>query len=61
MIRSSIFNILKRFSKEEIIRLEAFIDSPYHNKSKKLKLFFKKIKKLYPDFEQSNSNKINLM
>ncbi|MEO7357980.1 MAG: hypothetical protein ABIY50_10740 [Ignavibacteria bacterium] len=56
-----IFSIIKSFSNNEIKRLTIFIESPYHNKSKKLILFFREIKKYYPNFDFQKFDKESLM
>ena len=45
-----IIDLLREFSNEEMKSMELFLNSPYHNKSKKLKLLFIEIKKFYPSF-----------
>lgn len=57
----SIIDILKELSLAEIKSLERFINSPYHNKSKKIKLLFREIKKFYPTFTDKKFTKENLI
>jgi hypothetical protein len=60
MFTHIIFNLLKRFSRKEIIQLEYFLKSPYHNKSSKIKLLFAEIIKFYPDFKSQKLAKERL-
>jgi len=50
MIKHKIFNIFSGFSRNDLIKFEDFINSPYHNINKKIVLLFKEIVKYYPDF-----------
>jgi len=52
-----IVGILKEFSLEEIKSFERFLNSSYHNKSEKLKILFKEIKKFYPTFTNKKLTK----
>lgn len=47
---NSLIRILKKISLTDIKRFRDFINSPYHNKSRKIVLFFEQLLKLYPDF-----------
>ncbi len=60
MFSHTIFNLLKEFSRKEILQLEYFLKSTYHNKSKKIILLFKEIKKYYPDFKSVKLTKEGL-
>ncbi len=57
MFTHNIFDLLKRFSGKELLRLENFLRSPYHNKSKKILLLFNELKKFYPDFTSKKLSK----
>lgn len=54
---NSLVRILQRTSMADIKRFRDFIKSPYHNKSKKIILFFEQLLKLYPDFNIDMLNK----
>lgn len=54
-------DILKEFSSDEIKNLERFLDSPYHNKSQKVKKLFREIKKFYPSFSDKQLTKKYLL
>jgi|GEM_PF-1685744 len=60
MVNEGIFSLLKTFSMNEIKRFEEFIESPYHNKSKKIISLFKEIRKYYPQFDHSDLEKSNI-
>lgn len=60
MINHKIFTFLSSFSLDEMNKLNDFVDSPYHNKNKKLKILFKEIKKYYPEFSDDKLNIKNL-
>lgn len=53
---NSLIRILQKISLTDIKRFKDFINSPYHNKSRKITLFFEQLLKLYPNF---NINKLN--
>jgi hypothetical protein len=61
MIKNAIFSILKTFTSEEINSFTAFVDSPYHNKSKKLILLLREIKKFHAHSDLENLNKEKLL
>lgn len=46
----SLQDILKELSLMEVKSFEKFLKSPYYNKSKKLKILFREIRKFYPEF-----------
>ncbi len=50
MFNHNIFKLLREFSKPELKAFERFVDSPYYNKSNKVKRLFIEIKKFHPDF-----------
>ncbi|MBK8983932.1 MAG: hypothetical protein IPM38_16835 [Ignavibacteria bacterium] len=56
----SIIELLRELSPVEIKGLEQFINSPYHNKSKKIKLLFGELKKFYPSFTDKKFTKENI-
>lgn len=60
MITHKIFAFLRRFSSDEMKRLNDFVNSPYHNRNKKLKILFNEIKKYFPNFSSPMLNKENL-
>lgn len=49
MLNSSLIEILRSFSKEEIKSLQDFLDSPFHNKKTSAVKLFAQIKKHYPE------------
>ncbi len=53
----SIIDVLRELSLEEMKGLERFINSPYHNKSRKIKLLFREIQKFYPEFKDKRFTK----
>ena len=54
---TGITGLLKEFTCDELKALERFINSPYHNNSRKVILFFREIKKFYPDFADKKLTK----
>ena len=54
---TGITGLLKEFTCDELKALERFINSPYHNNSRKVMLFFREIKKFYPDFADKKLTK----
>ena len=52
--------LLKNFSKEEIISFNKFLHSPFYNKSKKANVLFENLLKFYPKFDSRKFNKANL-
>lgn len=57
MQNSSLFNILKTFSKPEIRLFGKFVDSPYFNTSEATALLFHEVRKFYPLFESEELSK----
>lgn len=57
MKESPLISILKSFSKEELIKFEEFIDSPYFNKAVYIKNYYRKVKDLCPQFENADERK----
>lgn len=49
-LRSEVFELLSTFTKQEMKKFGEFLNSPYHNKSKKLIKEYSYIKKFHPDF-----------
>lgn len=54
---NSLIKILQSISLADIKKFKDFINSPYHNKSKKLILFFEQLLKIYPGFNIDKLNK----
>ena len=50
MIKSSLLEIFRTFGKDEFLKFEDFINSPYHNKNSNTIKLFSEIKKYSPDF-----------
>lgn len=57
MIKSSLLEILRTFSKQELIKFEDFIRSPYFNKNENVLKLFLVIKKYAPAFNDPDLNK----
>src|SRR5690349_9138914 len=57
MHNSSLFSILKTFSKTEIKSFGKFVDSPYFNTSEATALLFHEVRKFYPLFESDELTK----
>ena len=57
MLKSSLLEILRTFSKEELKKFEDFVRSPYFNKKEKLVKLFLAIKKYAPEFADANLDK----
>ena len=57
MFRHNIFKLLGQFSKPELKAFENFLDSPYHNKSKKIKRLFIEIYKFHPQYSHQKLTK----
>lgn len=57
MHKSSVLEIIRTFSKPDIIKFEDFIKSPYYNKKENVIKLFLVIKKYAPDFTSGNLEK----
>lgn len=57
MHKSSLLEILRTFSKQELIEFEDFINSPYFNKKENLVKLFLEIRKCAPEFTDENLGK----
>ncbi|HMS35399.1 MAG TPA: hypothetical protein PKC91_15060 [Ignavibacteria bacterium] len=57
MLKSSLLEILRTFSKEELMKFEDFILSPYFNKIKNVNKLFLHINKYAPEFSNENLGK----
>ncbi|MBK8553960.1 MAG: hypothetical protein IPL53_24110 [Ignavibacteria bacterium] len=57
MLKSSLLEILRTFTKEEFLKFEDFINSPYHNKNSNAVKLFSVIKKYSPDYTVDGLNK----
>ncbi|HAY34145.1 MAG TPA: hypothetical protein DCY06_08405 [Bacteroidetes bacterium] len=60
MIKSSVIEILRTFSDEELLSFEEFIRTPFHNKNAMLIRFFKILKEYHPKYKGVNFTKENL-
>jgi len=60
MLNSRVIDILKTFSTEELKRFGEFLNSPYHNKNKKVKLLFEFLSKYHPAYDNKNLTKDKL-
>ena len=60
MFIHTVFDLLKKFSPNEIKRLDSFLKSPYHNKSRKVTALFSEIKRFYPEFTSEKLTKEKL-
>jgi hypothetical protein len=50
MLKSSLFEIIRTFSKEDLVKFEDFVKSPYHNKNSNVIKLYSAICKFAPDF-----------
>jgi hypothetical protein len=57
MLKSSLLEILRTFSKQELIKFEDFVSSPYFNKKENVLKLFLEVKKYSPDFMSENLEK----
>ncbi|HMS65120.1 MAG TPA: hypothetical protein PKD83_07690 [Ignavibacteria bacterium] len=60
MLKSSLLDILRTFSKQELIKFEDFVRSPYFNKKEIVTSLFLEIKKYAPVFEGDDLGKENI-
>lgn len=60
MINSSTIDLIKTFSKEELIEFESFINSEFFNTHNPVKQCFEFLKEHYPEFNRENFTKENL-
>ena len=57
MLKSSLLEILRTFSKQELIKFEDFVRSPYFNKKENVLKLFLEIKKYSPEFSSEHLEK----
>ncbi len=57
MLKSSLLEILRTFTKQELIKFEDFVRSPYFNKKENVTKLFLEIKKYAPEFSNENLEK----
>ncbi|HMS65119.1 MAG TPA: hypothetical protein PKD83_07685 [Ignavibacteria bacterium] len=57
MLKSSLLEIIRTFSKQELIKFEDFVRSPYFNKKENVVKLFLAIKKHAPDFTSNDLEK----
>jgi len=57
MLKSSLLEILRTFSKQELIKFEDFVRSPYFNKKENVTKLFLYVKKYAPDFTDDKLSK----
>ena len=57
MFKSTIIEVLKTFSRQELKEFGLFIQSPFFNTNQSVIKLFDQIKKLYPEFDEEKSNK----
>lgn len=60
MNKSSVIDILKHFSEDDISNFNDFAISPFFNKNKSVNKLFVELKKYYPNFESDNLKKENI-
>lgn len=60
MLKHNIFTLFKEFSLLELKNLENFLNSPYYNKSRRVKILFKEIKKYHPEYNSKKLTKEKL-
>jgi len=57
MTNTKALNIIKSFSRKELLKFEKFLSSPYYNNNKNLEKLFMLLKKYYPEFNSEQLNK----
>ena len=57
MLKSSLLEIIRTFSKEEFLKFEDFIKSPYHNKNSNAVKLYSELKKHSPEFSDEGLDK----
>nr|HMT10995.1 hypothetical protein [Ignavibacteria bacterium] len=57
MLKNTVISILRSFSREEIIKFDDFLKSPYFNKKRPVQNLFAEIKKYYPGLDSSELEK----
>ena len=57
MLKSSLLEIIRTFSKQELVKFEDFVRSPYFNKKENVIRLFNAIKKYAPEFTDENLEK----
>ena len=57
MFKSALIETLKTFSREDIKDFGLFVQSPFYNTNQSVIKLFEQIKKLYPEFEESQTEK----
>jgi hypothetical protein len=57
MLKSSLVEILRTFSKKDIAKFEDFVKSPYHNKKSNVVKLFLAIRKFAPEFDDTKLTK----
>jgi len=57
MLKSSLLEIIRTFTKQELIKFEDFVRSPYFNKKENVIKLFLEVKKYAPAFESENLEK----
>lgn len=60
MYTHQLLNVLKTFSKKEMMWFGKFLRSPYYNNRKMIVRLFNTLKKFYPEFESKNFTKHNI-
>jgi hypothetical protein len=57
MIKSKLVEILRKSTKEQLLRIEDFVQSPYFNKDETVIQLFQLLKKEYPAFKKAHIDK----
>ncbi|MBK7253137.1 MAG: hypothetical protein IPI04_04255 [Ignavibacteria bacterium] len=57
MLKSSLLEIIRTFTKQELAKFEDFVRSPYFNKKENVTKLFLEIKKYAPEFKSENLEK----
>lgn len=60
MQKSTVIEILRHFSEDDIVQFSDFVNSPYFNKNKNVSKLYLEIKKNIPDFDNEKMKKENL-
>ena len=57
MFNSALTKVLKTFSRQELKEFTLFVQSPFFNTNQSVIMLYEQIKKLYPEFEEKQSDK----
>lgn len=60
MQKSTVIEILRTFTQDELKEFEDFVSSPYFNKNKSINKLYDVVRKYHPDFKSDDIKKENL-